>query len=312
MRFGAVGLAIFLWIFVVSGNEYFMVIAMPIEARNLSAQKAHKKEVPEYAQVRLKGTGRDLFKSILLKRFISDFKLVIDLDRISEEYDFYLNEYYERYPQKVVIPSSLNLEYVEVVYPDSIHISLDEYLVKRLPVQASIEIQTAPGYTRVGNFQLDPDSINVAGPKEVIQNMQFVTAVKDTFVMQEIDLYAQLPVEQDAYSLIEFSHTAINFYQDIQAISERIISEIPVHIINQLPNLRLFVNPTRVSLTVVGGVDRIATITPENIDVTINFGEQWRAGKNYYEPTVQVPEDIILWRDLSPRNLEVIVTKEIH
>jgi len=60
MRLGAVGLAILLWVFVVSENEYTMVIDMPIEARNLSAQKAHKKEVPEYAQVRLKGPGRAL------------------------------------------------------------------------------------------------------------------------------------------------------------------------------------------------------------------------------------------------------------
>ena len=50
MRFGAVGLALLLWVFVVSENEYSMIIDMPIEARNLSAQKAHKKEVPEYAQ----------------------------------------------------------------------------------------------------------------------------------------------------------------------------------------------------------------------------------------------------------------------
>ena len=178
MRLGAVGLALLLWVFVVSENEYSMVINMPIEARNLSAQK----EIPKHAQVRLKGPGRTLFKTLLLKNFISNFKLVIDLDRISEEYNFYLNEYYERYPQKVVIPPSYELEYIEVVYPDSIHISLDEYMVKKLTVKAPLNIIPAAGYTLVGEINIYPASIEAAGPREVIQEMEYVSTIKDTFL----------------------------------------------------------------------------------------------------------------------------------
>ena len=312
MRLGAVGLAILLWVFVVSDNEYSMVIDMPIEARNLSAQKAHKKEVPEYAQVRLKGPGRALFKTLLLKNFISNFKLVIDLDRISEEYDFYLNEYYEHYPQKVVIPPSYELEYIEVVYPDSIHISLDEYMVKKLTVKAPLKINPAPGYTLVGNINIYPASIEVAGPREVIQEMKYVSTIKDTFLLQDFDIDVNLKVDNQTRSLVEYSQTTISIHQDIQSVSERIISEIPVKVINVLPNLRLFVNPTTVALTVIGGVDRIAAVNPKDILVTINFAKQWISGKNYYEPTVSVPVDILEWQDLSPRNLELVVTKDIN
>ena len=312
MRLGAVGLAILLWVFVVSENEYSMVIDMPIEARNLSAQKAHKKEVPEYAQVRLKGPGRALFKTLLLKNFISNFKLVIDLDRISEEYDFYLNEYYERYPQKVVIPPSYELEYIEVVYPDSIHISLDEYMVKKLTVKAPLKINPAPGYTLVGNINIYPASIEVAGPREVIQEMKYVSTIKDTFLLQDFDIDVNLKVDNQTRSLVEYSQTTISIHQDIQSVSERIISEIPVKVINVLPNLRLFVNPTTVALTVIGGVDRIAAVNPKDILVTIDFAKQWISGKNYYEPTVSVPVDILEWQDLSPRNLELVVTKDIN
>lgn len=310
MRFGAVGLALLLWVFVVSENEYSMIIDMPIEARNLSAQKAHKKEVPEYAQVRLKGPGRVLFKTLLLKNFISDFKLVIDLDRISEEYDFYLNEYYERYPQKVVIPPSYDLEFIEVVFPDSIHISLDQYMVEMLPVVAPVHIDASPGFTLVGKLKIRPDSIQAAGPREVIQKMKYITTIRDTFLLQEFDLNANLNVDKKTRSLIEFSQTSIKIFQNVEPVSERIISEIPVKVINVLPNLRLFVNPTTVALTVVGGVDRIAAINPEDILVTIDFAKQWISGKNYYEPTVSVPEDILEWQDLSPRNLELVVTKD--
>ena len=41
---GALGLAFLLWIFVVSDNKYVMAIDLPIEARNLSAQKRIEKK----------------------------------------------------------------------------------------------------------------------------------------------------------------------------------------------------------------------------------------------------------------------------
>ena len=46
LLFGALGLALLLWIFVVSQDEYTLILDLPIEARNLNVQKAHKEEVP--------------------------------------------------------------------------------------------------------------------------------------------------------------------------------------------------------------------------------------------------------------------------
>ena len=195
---------------------------MPIEARNLPARHALTEEVPKNAKVRLRGAGRSLFKTIILKNFISDFKLVLDLERISEEYDFILNDYFERYPQKIVIPSSFEVDYVEVVYPNAIHISLDEYK---------------------------------------------------------------------------------------ESISERIISEIPVQIINENDALQVFVSPQTVSLTVIGGTDYIASLKPNDIYISVDFNN-WKSQKQFYELQVNVPKDVMKWMDLSPRNIELIVTRK--
>ena len=60
----AFGVALFLWIFVVSKDRYEMLFDFPIEARNLSAQKAYREELPPYVSVKLK----DL-EGIFLKLF---------------------------------------------------------------------------------------------------------------------------------------------------------------------------------------------------------------------------------------------------
>ena len=155
---GAFFLAVLLWLFVVSGNNYTMMLDIPIEARNLNAQKTYLEEVPGFASVILEGKGRDLFKSYLLQNY-SGFKLVLDLDGISQEYEFNLNEYFEKYPKKVVLPLNYNLTFIEVVYPNRVKISLDEYQVKTVPVLSNVMIIPAPGYILVGNPEILPSKI---------------------------------------------------------------------------------------------------------------------------------------------------------
>ena len=52
------------------------------------------------------------------------------MDRISDEYEFVLNDYFQSNPQKIVIPNEFDIQYVEVEHPRVIEVSLDEYSVK--------------------------------------------------------------------------------------------------------------------------------------------------------------------------------------
>tara|TARA_B100000686_G_scaffold130854_1_gene137866 strand:+ start:158 stop:1147 length:990 start_codon:yes stop_codon:yes gene_type:complete len=310
-RLGAFGLAIFLWLFVVSNNNYSTIINIPIEVRNLNERKkAYKKEIPQIAKVRFKGKGRSIIKSLILKDFVKDFKLVIDLDRISEEYNFFLNDYYNRYPQKVSIPPTFELQYVEVIYPDSIHISLDEYMVKNVPVKSNIVINPSPGYIKIGKPILDSSLVTIAGAKNAVQSIEYIYTTNDTFNNIDMPINAQVSLETINNTLIEYSFLNLSYFQDIQPISERIISGVPVTIKNNLKGLVVRKNPSTVSLTIVGGLDYISEIQPTDISVTIDFTYQWSPKMQFYEPRVVVPDEILSWKDLTPRNIELAVAKE--
>ena len=282
---------------------------MPIEARNLPARHALTEEVPKNAKVRLKGAGRYLFKTIILKNFISDFKLVLDLERISEEYDFILNDYFERYPQKIVIPSSFEVDYVEVVYPNAIHISLDEYKEKTVNVISNIYLDPAPGYTLVGKPIIEPEKIKIAGSKNIVELINFVKPEADTFNNLTNDFSISVPLNSIRDQLIEYTPKTVLINQKIESISERIISEIPVQIINENHALQVFVSPQTVSLTVIGGTDYIASLKPNDIYISVDFNN-WKSQKQFYELQVNVPKDVMKWMDLSPRNIELIVTRK--
>ena len=304
---GAFFLAMLLWLFVVSGDQYTMMLDLPIEARNLNSQKTYLEEVPGYASVILKGKGRDLFKSYILQNY-SDFKLVLDLDGISQEYEFILNDYFEKNPRKVVIPPSHNVSFIEVVYPNRINIRLDEIMEKKVPIISNIRSLVKDGYLQIGNTQFEPDSLIIIGPKVELNKINEVHTAKDTLfnlsksIRGTIDLISQ-------NRLIKFSLRKINYFLDVQQISERIIVDIPVNVINKVRGIRVFPSPQTVSLTVVGGVNQIADIEPNDISVIVDF-KSWKLEKNFYIPKIAVPFDILNWKDLSPRTIELGVARE--
>ncbi len=288
-----------------------MVLTVPIEVRNLSEQKALREEVPERAQVRFEGTGRALFKTILLKKFYKDFKLVLDLDRISDEYKFILNDYFRLYPRKIVIPNEFEIRYIEVDSPREIEISLDDYSVRTIPIVSQIVINPAPGYIVVGDMRLEPTEIEIAGPNDIVENITSIKTLVDTIyeVNTNISQYFnfELPPQQ-----VQLSHTAVRLSIDVQALSEKIISEVPVSVINVPNGYRVFVSPHTVSLTIIGGIDYIKNITPEDIQLTIDFNSQWILNQQFYEPQVKVPNGVIDWQDISPPNVELIVTQSTN
>ena len=304
---GAFSLATILWLFVISGDQYTMIIDFPIEARNLNAQKAYLKEVPNYAAVMLKGKGRDLFKAFILQKY-AGFKLVLDLEGISQEYEFFLNDYFEKNPRRVVLPSSYKLSFVEVVYPNRIKISLDEVMKKTFPVSSNLLISLKDGYTQVGLIKFYPDSVNIVGPKAELDRINNINTIKDTLTNLSYafnsDLNLFLPNR-----LINCSHTEVQCYLDIQQISERIIVDIPVKVINKVKGIRVFPSPQTVSLTVIGGAIQISKIKSHDILVNVDFNS-WSINKNFYEPQVLFPFDILDWRDLSPRTIELGVARE--
>ena len=306
---GAFGLALLLWVFVVSENEYTLVLDLPIEARNLNVQKAHKEEVPSSASVRLRGTGRDLFKSFLLKNF-AGFKLVLDLEGISQEYEFILNDYFEKYPQKVVLPLNYNVSFVEVIYPNRIKISLDEYSSKLVPVFSKLHINPAPGFMLVNQHKIMPSMINIAGPKKELALINHVETINDT-INGLVSFYKAQTEIQSLGRLIEYSPSIVEISLDIQDISERIIADIPVMVINIPDKFRVFPSPQTVSLTVVGGVKRIAELVPDDIKVIVDFNN-WNHQIQFYEPEVDIPLGILDWRDISPKNIEIAVARELR
>lgn len=304
-------IAFIFWFFIKSEDTYSVTTKIPLVARNLQEQKTYKEEVPESIIVTLKGSGRAFIWLRFFDSFYEDYKAVLDLSRIADEYNFELDQYYKNNPEKIVLPPSLDLEFVEVISPRNIKINLDQYLVKKVPIRSQVIISTEPGYVQVGNQVFIPDSISIGGPQEVVDAIAFVNTEKDTMEGLVSSIEGELSII-NPNKLVNFDPKKVQGYIDIQPISETIVTGIPVKLTNKPNDINVFVNPATVSLTIVGGLNEIARITSNDIEVMINFEKSWKVDKQFYSPEIKIPDTIMEWKDLSPNNLEILVIKEIN
>ena len=303
-------IAFVFWFFIKSEESYTVNVDIPLVARNLQEQKTYKEEVPESIFVTLKGSGRSFIWLRLFSNFYSDdFKSVIDLSSITDEYNFQLDSYYKENPEKIVLPSSLDLEFVEVLSPRNIQIKLQRYMVKKVPIQSQILVSTEPGYIALEGV-FTPDSISIGGPEEAVNDINFVFTEKDTLSNLVASLNGSWTIV-NPNKLVSFDPKKVDGLINVQPISETIVTSIPVQLINKPVDVNVFVNPATVSLTIVGGLEQIANIVPEDIDVIIDF-DYWNSDKQFYSPSIKLPEYLIEWKDLSPNNLEILVIKEIN
>ena len=303
-------IAFVFWFFIKSEDTYTVNLDIPLVARNLQEQKTYKEEVPESIFVTLKGTGRSFIWLRVFNNFYGDdFKAVIDLSSITDEYNFELDSYYKENPEKIVLPSSLDLQFVEVLNPRNVQIKLQRYMVKKVPIESQILLSTEPGYIAVGG-QFSPDSISIGGPEEAVNAIEFIQTEKDTL----LNLISSVENEWAVLApskLVSYDPKKVSGFINVQPISETIVTGIPVQLINKPNDVNVFVNPATVSLTIVGGLEQIANILPEDINVIIDF-DYWSSEKQFYSPSIKLPDFLIEWKDLSPNNLEILVIKEIN
>ena len=303
-------IAFVFWFFIKSEEVYSVNVDIPLVARNLQEQKTYKEEVPESVFITLKGSGRSFIWLRVFKNFYKDdFKAVIDLSSITDEYNFELDSYYKKNPEKIVLPRSLDLEFVEVLNPRNIQIKLQRYMVKKVPVKSQIFTITEPGYIALEGVVI-PDSISIGGPEEAVNSIEFVQTNKDTLQ----NLTSSVENEWLILSpnkLVSYDPKKVAGLINVQPISETIVTGIPVQLVNKPNDVNVFVNPATVSLTIVGGLEQITNISPEDIDVIIDF-DYWNSEKQFYSPSIKLPEFLIEWKDLSPNNLEILVIKEIN
>lgn len=307
-KIGVLIFAILLWFFTMLGNGYTYTFEVPIEIINIEEGKTFKNEIPEKIQASFTGRGIDLL--YLSLSTISSFKFVIDIQKNSLYQDYQLDEYFIENPEKIILPRNVEVQFNQIIWPEVLHIELDKFLEKKVPIVTDLNIEEASGYIIVGSPKIIPDSITISGAKTYVEKCEKIKTEKFTAtnISEPLKVPLDLIIPKD--KKINISDKSVLLMVDIEQIGERTVYNIPVKVKNITEGITVEVSPSTISLNIVASVSILKSIKPEDIEVYIDFRKDWEQGKSAYVPEVVLPKGVLSWDNMTPRKVEIRVIRE--
>ncbi|HOX86384.1 MAG TPA: hypothetical protein PKW76_08905 [bacterium] len=299
-KIASVLIAMFVWFLVVSGGTFDYVTTIPISATMQNDRYIVTGEVPQEAQIRLRGQGKALLAFLLFRegKLHADFNLESGQStvRLSKE-------------NIVLTGNAKNLTVLELIHPKSFSLFIEEKAAKKVRIKPAFTITTLPGYTLVGDIVLEPAEVQVNGPRSMVDSLRFVLTTTATWDKQKYPLQKRIELVPPISDKLSLQTQRVTVSADIQKLMEKKIVRIPVRVINLPPNTTALVIPSTVSLVAEGGVEVLAQLTDKDIQATIDYRRQFdTSGKDF---AVQIaPMQKVRFRNIEPQRFKIVLERK--
>ncbi len=274
--------AILTWLSVNMRYDYTVVQHIPVVLENLKEGKALKFPVPKYVTVRFRGNGW-LMTGLY---FTPGLKYFINLVSIGPE-NFIITG--RDLPEHVKIPFTVQLVDVK---PETLLLSLDDYVEKKVPIVPRVVLDFHEGYGQVGPTRIMPESTFVGGAKEHIDNIKSWHTAYRKFSDLRSSVETDIPVEESLNFSLTTSHTTAHLEVSVQPFAEKIFSGIPVTATAPPLNREVIFIPPRIDIVVRGGIDQLARLSNIDFDATVSYESLLQNDVEYVMPTVTAPTEV--------------------
>lgn len=297
-KFIALFLALLLWFYVVTEDEYSYILNIPIRVTNVKPGKIIENDYPREARVMFGGKGKQLL-GLMIE---NDIELIINMDYVDESLAIKLKK--ENIPQHNIV-----VEPIRIVAPDSIKIRLANLVEKKVLVMPEITIQTVPGYAVVGKILVEPDSVWISGPEGEVKNIHMVHTKKKEFDEVKRDISQKIELEPIDIDKIKLFSRRVTVNADVQKLMEKVINRVPVHVQNVPRGMRASVRPNFLSLTVQGGVKVLAEVTENEIFAYIDYERKQKSNSIGFPAVIKTPPGVDI-RNVNPKTFKVVLERE--
>lgn len=293
-------LAILVWFYVVTEDEYTHTTDIPIELTNIRSDRIITNNYPTVAKVTLQGSGKQLL------RLLIENGVKISLNLKDKRYNFKtkLKLSDVRFPQH-----SLGVKVLRIENPDTIEIRLTKIKKKRVKIEQDVTIIPEAGYTKVGEIELTPDSITIQGP---VNEVDLVTSIlTEHLEIKNIkrDHKQKIRLINPSSQFIKFQETETKIKIHVQKLMEKEISRVPVRVYNLPEGMRAVVIPPYLNLTLEGGVQVLSNVTENNIIAYIDYARPKKENEIGHPAIIKTPPEV-MYRDVNPKTFKLLVEKD--
>ncbi len=299
VKIGAFCVALLLWLHVVTEKTYTYTFQAALNPVHLDKSLIIANELPEYMQAKVQGKGKHLLWLMLSKRTIT-----LELNNADQR-----NTRYHLKPADVVVPRDLDVTVVELEEPAYVDVDIDRLMSRKVRVQPRLAVQAAAGYTAAGLTASTPDSAILIGPQRYVEDVDTLFSRPATVERVREPLVRQLLLEPPQGVHVTVRPAMIEARIDIQKLRQRVITDIPVTLINVPAQTQARLDEPAITLTVEGGEGAVASLTSHDFHVLVDYHQALRDSARIASPVIRTPPLVTCiearpqtFRVLSPRS----------
>jgi hypothetical protein len=300
IHIAATGFAILIWFLVVSNEIYDHEIQIPIDIPAVQSHYIITSDLPTEARVRVRGQGMALLAFMLFR----EGRLELNLEWGPGE------RVLRPRTQDVILGGGAHsISVVQLIEPQEIPVVIEELASRMVPITSRIEVKLVPGYTLVGDIELDPTEVVVRGPNSMINKLTDIPTLERTFEKVKTPQSGEILLNSPNPQKIMLQPARTVYKIEVQKLMEKRIERIPVSVRNLPPGYRAMVLPAALSLTAEGGVSVLAPLSEKDIIAYIDYARQLD-DSSQNAPAYIVPVPGVRYRDIMPKRFKVILERE--
>lgn len=286
--------SVVLWAFVSFSDDYSTNIIVPIEFTDFKDDYTIQFQSAREASLTLQGKGWALAQITMGPKN----KFEISTDNKIGKQQIQVREALSNNPW---LTSSVQ---VTRVNPPQVEYTMERINYKSIPIVPNISIGTKENYGLVSEVIAEPDSVRISGPKSIVKKLNAV--ITKSIVFDELDEKVVLKVELEPINHITFENNSCTINFDIQKIVDKNFKNILVEVIDLPPSRELLLFPSKINVTLRGGIKKLGTLNQDEIRAYVKFQQAFTDTLGIIVPIIEIPgyTKII---NIEPKNLEYII-----
>ncbi|MDR0687986.1 MAG: YbbR-like domain-containing protein [Prevotellaceae bacterium] len=270
-----------------------------VETRRAGAMLTDGKVSP--VRLRVQARGHDLMRYLLFtsKTFNVNLALVRYFELASGKSALLTGQI------RSIVAQQLGPNFdLQAILPDSIYFQMSPVANKKVPVTPSLRIAYAPQYMQQGAVVLDPDSVVVNGPQELVDAITEIGTkpVKKENVMANLSGRAML----EAPPQIFLSHDRVSYHIDVQRVTQ-ITQELPIHLIGAPDSLYVELMPASAKIFISIAMEEYHRLKQEEFYLTAYYSELRQSISGQVRVTLSKPPAYVLSTSVIPEFVNAIV-----
>jgi len=296
------------WLSVSLSDEYQVTLTAPLGIQGIPSGSAIRTPVPRTVQMKFRGGGWRLAAMLLGP----DIKLTFPfatLPGARSAADFGMDRAITMSDIADRVIARPGVRLVDIT-PDSIFIGLDRFEQKSVPVLMDLGATFREGYGQVGAATVVPESVAIGGAASVLKDITSWRTAKHTFEDLRAPVEADLALADAGPYDITFSVPRVHVSINVQPFAEKLLSGLPVEILETPSNREVILIPPRIEVVARGGIKQLSGLTPSDFRVTVDYARILSDTTGSIDALIAGPSGIQIVSK-RPEHLQYIVRKRL-